>query len=102
MMGIMLFNKAVYTHVHILPNGSLVTHAHPISNSADNSKNTSHQHSSLELFLLDLLELIILCAIAVFIFQSMAPASTSRKATRNRLLPTLVTVSPGRAPPTCM
>ncbi|MEA3461620.1 MAG: hypothetical protein U9R49_07055 [Bacteroidota bacterium] len=101
-MGIFLFNKAVYTHVHILPDGTLVSHAHPISNSADSNRNTSHQHSSLELFLLDMLELIILSVLAVFILKPIAPSDISGEATKDRLLPALVPVLPGRAPPACM
>ncbi len=101
-IGVMLINKAAYTHVHILPDGSLVSHAHPFSNSAEKNKNTSHQHSSLELYLLDILEVLILCAIAAFILKPSTSTSIVRKANSDRLLPVLVPVHPGRAPPTCM
>lgn len=101
-IGIMLVNKAVYTHVHILPGGSLVTHAHPFSNSNESNKNSSHQHSSLELYLLDILEVLILCAIAASILRPSTSISILREANSDSLLPVLVPAAPGRAPPACM
>ena len=101
-IGIMLINKAAYTHVHILSNGSLVTHAHPLSNSAESKKNTSHQHSSLELFLLDSLEILILCAPAAFILKRSASTLLFRELAPQPLIPVQVPVLPGRAPPTSM
>lgn len=101
-IGIMLLNKAAYTHVHILPNGSLVTHAHPLSNSAESKKNTSHQHSSLELFLLDSLEVLILCAIAAFILKQAASTYVFREVALQHLHPVQIPVLPGRAPPPSM
>jgi len=101
-IGILLVNKAAYTHVHILPDGSLVTHAHPFSNSDESNKNCPHQHSSFELYLLDILGVLMLCAIAVFILKQTSSNTSIRVAVPNRLLPALVPVSPGRAPPACM
>lgn len=101
-IGVMLINKVAYTHVHVLPNGSLVSHAHPFSNSAESNKNSSHQHSSLELYLLDILEVLIFSVIATIILKPSTPTFISREANSYRLLPVLVQSPPGRAPPTCM
>jgi hypothetical protein len=101
-IGIMLVNKAAYTHVHILPDGSLVTHAHPFSNSNESNKNCPHQHSSLELYLLDTLGVLMLSAIAAFILKQSSSNTSIRVAVTNRLLPALIPVSQGRAPPACI
>ena len=101
-IGVMLVNKAAYTHVHILPNGSLVSHAHPFSHNAESKNNTSHQHSTLELFLLDILEVLILCTIAALILKPFTSTTIFRMAGSDRLLPVLLPVHPGRAPPACM
>ena len=92
-IGIMLVNKTVYTHVHILPDGSVVTHAHPFSKNAESNNNTSHQHSSFDFFLLDLLEVLILCAIAAFVLRRPALTTHFKEVATDRLLPALVPVS---------
>jgi len=101
-IGVMLLNKTAYTHVHVLPNGSLVSHAHPLSKSTESNNNTSHHHSSLELFLLDSLEVLMLCAIAAFILKRSASTRVFKEAAAQRLYPVQVPVLPGRAPPTRM
>ncbi|MDF1575570.1 MAG: hypothetical protein P1P86_10320 [Bacteroidales bacterium] len=57
-MSFVIVNRALYIHIHLMPNGSLVSHAHPFSKTADDHKAKDHQHSSLELFLLDQLDII--------------------------------------------
>ncbi len=55
LIGLILFfiiNKILYTHSHILSNGTVITHAHPYDKSADNSPFKSHQHGSVELVIL--------------------------------------------------
>ena len=101
-MGCLLVNQALYTHTHVLPDGSIVSHAHPFSKNAGCNKSTSHQHSSSELFLLNLLDVLILCAIAAFILNCSASTTHFREAALDRLLPALVPVSQGRAPPAYM
>ncbi|MBE9517401.1 MAG: hypothetical protein IMY68_02490 [Bacteroidetes bacterium] len=101
-MGCLLVNQALYTHTHVMPDGSIVSHAHPFSKNAGCNKNTTHQHSSAELFLLYLLNVLILCALAAFVLKRSASTNLFREASLDRLLPALVPVSPGRAPPTYM
>ena len=38
-MGCLLVNQAIYTHTHVLPDGSLVSHAHPFSKKTDRKRN---------------------------------------------------------------
>jgi len=101
-MGSMLVNQALYTHTHVMPDGSIVSHAHPFSKNAGCNKNTTHQHSSAEFFLLNLMNVLILCAIATFVLKSSALITLIRQASSDHLLPALVPLSPGRAPPAYM
>ena len=101
-MGSLLVNQALYTHTHVLSDGSIVSHAHPFSKNAGCSKNTTHQHSAAELFLLDLQDVLILCAVAAFILKRSASTTQFKEGDLDRLLPALVPVSPGRAPPAYM
>ena len=101
-MGSLLVNQALYTHTHVMPDGSIVSHAHPFSKNAGCNKNTTHQHSSAEFFLLDMLDVLILYAIAAFVLKRSALNTLFREASLDRLLPALVPISLGRAPPAYM
>ncbi len=60
-LGVLLLNianKAVYTHSHQLVNGEIVTHAHPFDKQEDNTPLKSHEHTSLEFVLLDVLKFV--------------------------------------------
>lgn len=101
-MGAMMVNKAVYFHVHILPDGTAVTHAHPFNKNSETNKGRSHHHSNVELFLFHNLELLFTMVAAAALV-----AALSRKAERRWnipafLLPAMIPVRPGRAPPVCM
>lgn len=52
-----IYNKTVYTHSHKTVDGRIITHAHPFSKAADSTPFKSHQHSQIELFLLESLEI---------------------------------------------
>jgi len=101
-MGGLLVNQALYTHTHVMPDGSIVSHAHPFSKNAGCNKNTTHQHSSAELFLLNLVDVLIFCAIAAFFLKRSASTTHIKEASSDRLLPALVSPAPGRAPPAYM
>jgi len=47
---LMITNKAVYTHVHKMPDGSIVYHAHPFHKTDSTSPYATHQHTTLEFF----------------------------------------------------
>jgi len=38
-------NNMAYIHVHNMPDGTLVTHAHPFNKKTENGQGTSHSHS---------------------------------------------------------
>jgi len=101
-MGIILVNRAVYTHVHVLPDGSMIAHAHPFSKNSENNKNNSHQHSNLDIFLLDMMNVLILSTIIACILKRFAQSAQFSPPTEEQIFPSLIPVSPGRAPPTRM
>ena len=101
-MAALMINRVVYTHIHVLYNGSVVTHAHPFSKSTEGNPDSSHQHSNTELFLLDQLHNLILFVSAAFILKPFAASTGFSEPATDRLLPAFVPPFPGRAPPACM
>jgi hypothetical protein len=61
-----IYNKAVYTHVHLLPDGTIVTHAHPYQKEDTSNPVTDHSHTKNTLYLLSQFQ-VLFCLIAVFI-----------------------------------
>lgn len=98
----LMINRVVYSHIHVLSNGSLVSHAHPFSKSAESKPDSSHQHSNIEFFLLDQLDILILCATAAFVLKQFSKSSRFNQTAPVHLLTALVPNSQGRAPPICM
>jgi hypothetical protein len=54
----LLVNHTVNMHVHVLANGSMVTHAHPYDKTSDNELPKKHKHTSEELLFFSGLSLI--------------------------------------------
>jgi|APSaa5957512622_1039677.scaffolds.fasta_scaffold269566_1 hypothetical protein len=101
-MGVILVNKAVYTHVHVLPDGSMTVHAHPFSKNSENNKNNSHQHSNLDILLLEMVNVLIFSTIIACTLKQFAQSAQFSPPAEEQLFPSLIPVSPGRAPPTRM
>ena len=101
-MSLLLVNRAFYSHIHMLSDGSVVSHSHPFSKSSDDPKGMDHQHSSLEFMLLDQLDVLTFCVIALYILKASNRSLSTSNPDSGRLLPSLVPISPGRAPPACM
>lgn len=53
-----VYNKVVYTHTHILADGTSITHAHPYKKTSDSEPIASHQHTNGQFFLLSLVQLL--------------------------------------------
>ena len=51
-IGIHSLNTLVYTHRHLLTDGTIITHAHPFDKSSDTDPFKSHYHSTIELVFL--------------------------------------------------
>lgn len=61
-------NKVTYSHVHILEDGRLISHAHPYDKSENSQPGKSHHHSSVEFIFLQNLEILFFIALLAFLF----------------------------------
>lgn len=64
---LLVVNRTVYTHSHILSDGTVLTHAHPYDTDADGNPFKSHQHNSIELLIFSTFNFI---GAILFIFSS--------------------------------
>jgi len=101
-MGSLLLNQVLYTHTHVLPDGSIVSHSHPFDKAQESKQAGSHQHSTLELFLLQNLQLLFAAVLVSLVLLRSTSTTYFRVRAIVRSLPILLPVSPGRAPPVCM
>lgn len=101
-MSALIFNKVVYIHIHVLPDGSMVTHAHPYSKGSDGNPAPRHQHSNLELFLLYQMDVLILSVSAASVLKQTAKSICVPKPVTDHFLSTFVPFLPERAPPICI
>jgi hypothetical protein len=53
---LIMLNSVMYRHSHRLPNGKIVSHAHPYKKSSDGSPAKPHEHTDEELALLQLID----------------------------------------------
>ncbi len=66
LMGLMIINKAVFLHSHVLDDGTIVTHAHPSAGSEDSQPFKTHHHTKAAFFFYDNLDLLFLSAVLSF------------------------------------
>jgi len=45
-ISLVVINKALFIHSHVLKNGYIITHAHPFHKSEDPANGNTHHHSS--------------------------------------------------------
>lgn len=98
-MGCLLINQALYTHTHVRPDGSIVSHAHPFNKSQESKQGRSHQHSTLEFFLLQNLNLLFLIALVSLVLSKPKREFIKIQTITRDFIPALIIPSPGRAPP---
>jgi hypothetical protein len=101
-MSLLMVNRAIYTHIHVMPDGSVVSHAHPFSKSTDDSKGMDHQHSGPEFLLLDQLDILTVVAIAIFVLRAITPSIKLVIQENHQLLPSVVPIIHERGPPASM
>ena len=98
-MGSLLLNQALYTHTHVLPNGSIVSHAHPFNKSQESQGGSSHQHSTLEFFLLQNLQILFLASMISTLLLSLYLDIGKVCIISRKYIPAQLVPLPGRAPP---
>lgn len=101
-MGLFMVNGALFVHIHILPDGSLISHAHPFSKNKSDPGQNNHQHSSREIFILDQLNLLAPGISMIFVLIAVTRPVTFLHPAENLQFFPLYTFAPGRAPPACM
>ncbi|MGC9352291.1 MAG: hypothetical protein ACP5D9_00540 [Mariniphaga sp.] len=56
-MVLVIANRIVFTHSHILDNGEVISHAHPYDKTNDSEPFKSHHHTQAELFFFQNIEI---------------------------------------------
>ena len=70
-MGLLIANKALFTHTHKLENGTVVTHSHPFDKKQDSEPYKKHPHTKYEFLFfknLNILFLSIVLILSIFSF----------------------------------
>ncbi|HHW58649.1 MAG: hypothetical protein WBL11_07200 [Bacteroidales bacterium] len=67
-MILLIVNNIVFLHVHKLPNGEIIVHAHPYNKSNDTEPIKNHTHSNREYLVLDQLKNIFVITFIFFSF----------------------------------
>ncbi|MBW8333890.1 MAG: hypothetical protein K0M40_17845 [Prolixibacteraceae bacterium] len=57
LMGLLIINKAVFLHSHVLADGTVISHAHPYQSTDDSKPFQSHHHTKAAFFLFNNIEL---------------------------------------------
>jgi predicted membrane protein len=100
LIGFLIVNKAVYTHVHE-ENGVLVVHSHPFNKSADSDPIKEHSHTKAQLFITHQLE-ILFALVFLFVAIMLTPIEHLKPKKSDKVKAQLsIFYSPLRAPPTC-
>ena len=71
MMLLLIINKALFIHTHILDDGTVIVHAHPYNKSEDQEPVKTHHHSNYALLILHHLSTLFFISF-FFIFNSFA------------------------------
>lgn len=98
-MGSLLVNQALNTHTHVMPDGSIISHAHPFNKSQESKQGGSHQHSAPEFFLLHNLQLLFFVAFLSLILKELAREFRKVYCITGEYIPVSIVLFPGRAPP---
>lgn len=63
-IGTLVLNRTLFIHVHILPDGTMVVHAHPSGKTDDQDGGRNHSHTGGELLILQHQDLLYGCETA--------------------------------------
>ncbi len=63
-MGLLIVNKVIFLHIHILDNGTIIEHAHPYNKSKDREPFKSHHHSDAQFLIFEQLKILFLSIFA--------------------------------------
>ncbi len=58
LMCLLIINKVVFLHSHMLADGTIISHAHPYQSAGDSQPVQSHDHTKAAYFLFDTIQLL--------------------------------------------
>lgn len=98
-MVIMVANQTVFTHVHLLSNGQVISHAHPYNKNDDAKPFKSHHHTKSEILFLENIKILfpviyLLLTAFIFLQEVMYFIYPSFK-----IYPAIILIKTGRSPP---
>ena len=97
-IGILIINSILFTHLQPLPNGSFVVHAHPYDK--DNPP-SEHNHSDNEIIILNNIALVFFYGVLFLYFIKQATNKEENNILQIRYINILFIQKFGRAPPIC-
>jgi len=99
LMALLLMNNSAYLHVHVMHDGSLMSHAHPFDKQGDSKPGQAHQHKQLECQMLQDLQLLFLfCLSSLGLLMVFCPIARMHAAEEQLQHVQLIPFQ-GRAPP---
>ena len=98
-MGALTINNIAYIHVHVLPDGTMVTHAHPFNKKTETEQGTSHTHSQLGFLFFQHLQVLFLILAGILCLRRPVSQVLQIRTSSNFCYPAHLFASLGRAPP---
>lgn len=92
-------NKAVYTHTHILDDGTLMAHAHPYNKQSDSSPYKNHHHSQYEIAFLQQANYLFLIFLGILSLSLFSESRILHEKIRDTYFSFYILFSQGRSPP---
>jgi len=97
-MAMQLSGWYLYSHSHMLADGSVITHTHPYNKGADSSPFKSHVHHDIDQVFSDSLQILVIIFTSLYLFFQIAK-SLERFKIEYLVHLEGVSYGPGRSPP---
>lgn len=98
-VGLLIANKGIYFHSHMLADGRIVSHAHPYNKTDDSTPFKQHQHTNSEFLILSQLEVLFFLAFLVFTISVISKKQSVIKEGLLRIFSEFIVKKHGRSPP---
>ncbi|GAF03012.1 hypothetical protein JCM21142_41665 [Saccharicrinis fermentans DSM 9555 = JCM 21142] len=99
MFIVQIVNKAVYSHTHLLDNGTIISHARPFHKGSDTEPIKKHQHSNSEYVFFNQLNILFVIAFVVAVLALVAKVYVKTEDHIQKYFSGYVSHKLGRAPP---
>jgi len=99
LISMLIANKVVFMHQHILPNGKIIFHAHPYHKSNTEEPGKTHSHSEVEFLFIENLELLFLFVFNGILVITIRALIFFILESGNSLIEKYINFFQGRAPP---